>query len=344
MKDQQFYELATKQLSNKAGTNEKDQLSKLLENEEYYRKYKLIKKNWEKINYDSGDNQFNVEEGLSILKSKIVKYEPEFKWQSHNPGFAKNRYRYNWIRAAASIAFITLLSAFMLYQLGIFDSKAPVITWNEKQTVPGQKSILTLFDGTKITLNAESSLRYPTKFGEKSREVHLNGEAYFEVVHKTERPFVVHTNGIKTTVLGTKFNISAFKDERDISVSLVEGAVSISADMPDDKVLLKPAQQFLYNKENNEKVIKAFDALEVTGWKDNILIFNNIPLENVFVDLHRAFGVEFELSDESYKKQKIKANLNNESFWAVVEVIKFATGLNYKTITEKGELKKVIFY
>jgi len=211
----------------------------------------------------------------------------------------------------------------------------------------GEKSIVTLLDGTTITLNADSKLKYPVRFGEDSREVILEGEAFFEVAPDANKPFVVHTGNISTTDLGTKFDVSAFPNEETIRISLEEGKVNVSthtvAPQKGD-VILSPTQQLIYNKENESSTIEQFDMQKALGWKDNILIFDNEPLSRALKPLERYFGVTFDIADRSLANRKIKANFKNESFWTVVKVLEKATGLSYTTIKERNELKKIVFY
>jgi transmembrane sensor len=226
--------------------------------------------------------------------------------------------------------------------------KSDATVWNEKKTVMGEKVILTLLDGTKITLNADSKLKYPVRFREEPREVYLDGEAYFEVTHDDTKPFIVHSGGVTTTDLGTKFNVKAFPGEQDITISLQDGKVKIQAEISESKkgireILLAPTQQFVFNKENKSSVVETFDPQKAIGWKDNILIFDNESLSNVLPSLERYFGVKFEIANPALANRIVKANFKNESFWTVVKVMEKATGLAYKTEKDNNDIKKIVF-
>lgn len=247
-----------------------------------------------------------------------------------------------------AVLVIIISGYFTAQQFGIFDRKVQtVISWNEKTTKMGEKWIVSLSDGSRIILNADSKVKYPAHFSNNLREVYLEGEAYFEIQHDSTRPFIVHSDKLTTKVLGTKFNVSAFPNEKEISVSLIEGKVEVAkkeADSEERIVILKPQQQLVYNKVKEISSFDQFDEQTTVGWKDNILKFDNEPLEKVFVELERAFGVKFELTDKSFNRKKITANFKNDSFWTVTEVIKKLTKLNYRTIKENNELKKIVFY
>lgn len=248
----------------------------------------------------------------------------------------------------AAVLVIIIGGYFTAQQFGIFDRKVQTeISWNEKTTKMGEKWIVSLSDGSRIILNADSKLKYPVHFSNNLREVYLEGEAYFEIQHDTTNPFIVHSANLSTKVLGTKFNVSAFPNEKEISVSLVEGKVEVAKkgiNFEERIVVLKPQQQLVYNKVKEISTFDQFDEQTAVGWKDNILKFDNEPLEKVFIELERAFGVKFELTDKSFNRKKITANFKNDSFWTVTEVIKKLTKLNYRTIKENNELKKIVFY
>ena len=246
---------------------------------------------------------------------------------------------------AASIALLIILSVYAIYFTGLFD-KPEKIKWNEKITKLGQKSIITLLDGTHITLNAGSKLRYPATFGKATREVRLEGEAYFEVAHNPQKPFVVKTGAVVTTVLGTKFNVKAYPSESNIKVALLEGKVKVTKNEKNnnDEIYLLPKQQMVYNRKTKRESVLEFDSRKVIGWTKNLLVFENDELKDVLVILERAFGIKLEIQNKNALKKQISANFEDESFWGIIEVIKYLTDLQTKTIVENNELKKVIFY
>lgn len=252
------------------------------------------------------------------------------------------------LKIAASIVLMVGAFSFFLYLNGGLSSSSSNITWSEKVTKTGEKSILTFLDGTKITLNAGSKIRYPSNSDRDLREIFLEGEAYFDVAKDPSRPFIVYSQNIATTVLGTSFNVQAFPEENEIMVSLVEGNVKISRtheNATEDIVVLKPEQQLIYSKRNDISRVENFDYQESIGWKDNVIKFNDEPLLKAFTKLERFYGVKFELDNKSKANLKITANFKDDSFKTVAEVIKKLTGLKYKTITEKNNvIKRIVFY
>jgi transmembrane sensor len=347
MKKEDFFVLATKFLSREASAHEIEYLNSLLGEKKYSDLFKTISDTWEKAGHAESLPVYDLERGEKKLTAKIQRYNPSFRWEQEVKQNYVLHYQPLFLRVAASFALLMILSTGAFFLINVLKQKSASIVWNEKKTVMGEKSIVTLLDGTKITLNADSKLKYPMRFGEESREIFLEGEAYFEVTHDANKPFIVHTGNISTTDLGTKFNVNAFPDEEILIVSLEEGKVEVSTNTSMTKkedVILAPAQQWVYDKENETSTIESFDSQKAIGWKDNILVFDNAPFSKVLAPLERYFGVKFEIADHSLANRTIKANFKNESFWTVAEVLKKATGLTYRTIQEQNELKKIVFY
>jgi transmembrane sensor len=338
-----FFELAAKFLSNEASKEEIASLYSYLEKEEYYLLFNKLKEEWEKSGTIDIDYRFDIFRGLDKLSAKIKKSEPFFSFDKKK----RNRNTYAFIKyAAAAIVFISV-TALGIYYSGILTKKSEPVNWVAKSTMMGEKAIITLIDNTQITLNAGTSIKYPANFTDKKREIYLEGEAYFEVQHDSSRPFIIHTRNLSTTVLGTKFDISAFPDQKQISVSLVEGSVKVTDENSgtDNNVfILKPKEKLVFNEEIEVGNIERFDIQETIGWKDNLLKFTNEPLVNVFKQLERKFGIKFEVANKLNEKRVITANFHNETLWTVTEVLKKITGLQYKTIKENNETKKIIFY
>jgi len=347
MSEERFLELAAKYLSNEASNEERASFYNYLEKDEYYNLFAHLKNEWEKAGVIKPETEFNIENGLEKLAQKIKNVEPSFSFYHKKQTQSRFLFNPTLLKYAASIAFLFILVTGTLYFSGIFKQKPVINSWSEKQTVMGEKYFATLSDGTTITLNAVSKLKYPVHFTNGTRDIYLDGEAYFDVHHDSTKPFIVHSGNISTTVLGTKFNISAFPNENNIAVSLVEGSVKVAKEesgVVENIVMLQPDQQLVYNKEKEISTVEQFDLQEATGWKENKLIFRKEPFAKVLVKLERTYGVKFELQDKSFSNQKITANFQNESLWTVSESLKKLTGLRYRTVKENNVTKKIIFF
>lgn len=169
------------------------------------------------------------------------------------------------------------------------NKKTKEVLFNTIITPRGGKYRLTLPDGTKVWLNAESSLRYPTAFAGNTRGVVLKGEAYFEVASNAAQPFQVEVNNTKVDVLGTNFNIMAYDNEGVTATTLVEGAVRVSA--ASGQLLLKPGQQALQEKQGNMKLINDADIQQTLAWKNDYFQFNAERLDRLMRQIERWYDV-----------------------------------------------------
>ena len=164
------------------------------------------------------------------------------------------------------------------------------ILYNTLSTPKGGQYRLTLPDGTKVWLNAASSIKYPTAFNGKSRTVVVTGETYFEVVGKPNQPFIVRTGKMAVTVLGTSFNINAYADESSIKTSLLEGSIKISNS--DQTVRLTPGQQAKLDSASNLQVSKMTNPAAAVAWKNGYFSFDKADIPTVMRQLARWYDIE----------------------------------------------------
>lgn len=162
----------------------------------------------------------------------------------------------------------------------------------------GKRSNITLPDGTKVWLNAGSSLIFPQKFNKQKRQVYLKGEAWFEVVKNKTMPFIVKINEIDVTVYGTKFNVSNISKSEDVEVVLVEGSVGIKKSgfksLLEKEVKLAPNQKALFNSDKNMITVESdIDVSYYTSWKDGLLKFDCENISTVFAKISQYYNVRF---------------------------------------------------
>lgn len=166
---------------------------------------------------------------------------------------------------------------------------------NTLHTDKGQTYILTLPDKSKVWLNAESSIHFPSKFTDKYRKISLVGEAYFEISKDAQHPFLVESKGQTVEVLGTHFNISAYVDEARIKTTLLEGAVNVS--FPKGKIeTLKPGQQAVYD--GRSIVVSPVDTELAVDWKNGYFIFKNEDFKTSMRKIARWYNVEIVYDDD----------------------------------------------
>ncbi|MDN5214922.1 DUF4974 domain-containing protein [Fulvivirgaceae bacterium BMA12] len=239
---------------------------------------------------------------------------------------------------AASIAVVLGLS-FGLYQFYGSENVAntpDLAQYIKRENPPGVKSVIALADGTKVTLNAASSLEFPKGFKGEERLVYLEGEAFFEVQKNPEKPFIVITNKIATTALGTSFNIHAFPDKKQINVFLVEGKVKVEAfedldqQQKTKETFLAPGEQVIYKKDKQALKKGKFDSEIAIAWKEGILYFRKADFEEIIDKLEKWYGVKFKILNQNQQNMRFSGTFQNETLKNILEAISYSQRFEYQ--------------
>jgi ferric-dicitrate binding protein FerR (iron transport regulator) len=195
----------------------------------------------------------------------------------------------------------------LVYQTGT--SNNDQISYNTLVIPRGGYYNVTLPDGTKVWLNAASSLRFPSSFSGNSREVELHGEAYFEVAANKKMPFYVSINQTSVQVLGTHFNINGYDDEGSIRTTLLEGAVKFR--YGSDEKLIRPGQEAIYSRQARSATVQQADTNQVMGWKNGFFEFDNLDLPAIMRLIARWYNVD--VSYHSTRKIELTGSLSRRS-------------------------------
>lgn len=187
---------------------------------------------------------------------------------------------------------------------------AEPLVYHEMVVPRGGEFILKLSDGTVVYLNSMTKIRFPVRFVGTMREVELEGEAYFNVAKKEGKPFIVKTASCDVTVLGTQFNISAYKNEIVTTTTLVKGSVSISGEGTWKPVRLTPNEQFVLDKLTGETEVKWVDVSYSTAWKEGKFRFRDIRLEDIMRVVERWYDVEVFYEDQSVRDLRFGFNVS----------------------------------
>ncbi len=249
--------------------------------------------------------------------------------------------RFRGIKIAASIAL--LIVAFALYFLS---TNTPAINYITKATEKGLRSTITLTDGSLVYLNAESSITFPEDFNNQpKREITLEGEAFFEVKRNEKKPFVVRSGSLNTTVLGTSFNINAYPESGQTVVTVASGKVKVDhSDRTEslnqsgmdkyDELYLEKAAQAIFDKQTGSLKKQKVDLQTYIGWKQNIITFDDIPLEEAILLLERRFNVTIDLQGTDKRTCHITGTFKDEQLVNILESMKFVSGITYEFTTE----------
>ncbi len=201
-------------------------------------------------------------------------------------------------------------------------------------TTSGAEYRLILSDGTKVRLNSETELSYPVNFSGIERKVVLKGEAYFEVHPDPHKPFIVETEDISTTVLGTSFNIKAYPEEKTITTTLISGRVSVGPAKSDTalhSVILEPGMQSEWDKRNrNLKTVRA-NISHAISWIEGIYILNGTDLKTLLPVLSRWYGVKFVYENETVSQNTFYGSIcKHESLKSVLKALTIAGGPEFR--------------
>jgi len=231
-------------------------------------------------------------------------------------------------------ASINIRNSFLSYTSEDQESRESELIYNELRTPRGGGYNLRLADGTGVWLNAGSSIRFPVSFAEDSRQVYLEGEAYFEVSHNGS-PFIVSTEDMDVRVLGTSFNISAYGDEPLFKTTLVEGKVSVELkgqdDSPSGKLILAPDHQAIFKRSESILSDVEVNATQYTSWMRGKLEFNNESLDQVMKRLARWYDFEYDFENKEAKDFHFSARLNNgENISTIIEMLEMTTDVKFE--------------
>ena len=272
-----------------------------------------------------------------------------------------------WYVAATVIVLVGLSFLFDIHN--IFNT-ASLNSQNLEVIVPkGQRSQVLLPDGTKVWLNAGTIFKYPSSFLKNSREVYLEGEAFFSVSHNKRLPFLVHIkNNLTIKVLGTEFNVKCYNEDRNVETTLIKGSVVFTQRDDNNNVLkeinLAPKEKVTYDKvvqnmivtkfivpdssaiaaspnmvskivkvknnDNKEEVDNSDHLDELTSWKDDALVFDNDSFEDIAIKMERWFGIPISIKDDNLKEERFTGKfINKESVYQILDIINRSEPIQY---------------
>jgi transmembrane sensor len=272
-----------------------------------------------------------------------------------------------WYVAATVIVLVGLSFLFDIHNL--FNTSY-LNSQNLEVIVPkGQRSQVLLPDGTKVWLNAGTIFKYPSSFLKNSREVYLEGEAFFSVSHNKRMPFLVHIkNNLTIKVLGTEFNVKCYNEDRNVETTLIKGSVVFTQRDDNNKVLkeinLVPKEKVTFDKivqnmivtkfiipdstavaaspnmaskivkvkniDNKEEADNSDHLDELTSWKDDALVFDNDSFEDIAVKMERWFGIPITIKDDNLKNERFTGKfVNKESVYQILDIINRTEPIQY---------------
>lgn len=259
---------------------------------------------------------------------------------------------FNALIKVAALLFIPLLAGSFWIIYNLQSSSSLHYAMQEITSPPGIRSQVVLPDGSKVWLNAESTIRFPIPFHKECRSIDLQGEAFFEVAKNETLPFVVESGKVKVQVLGTRFNFKAYANEPTVEVILEEGKIALNLpEIVEKEVYLKPGDHLVYEKTNHKAKLSNENIQKYIAWHTGKLIFNNTPITEVAQMLSRWYGIEVVVADPEIMNYRFTTTFENESLFQVIELLGLSSPLQIKYMPatvgkdpQKPSKSKVIIY
>lgn len=247
----------------------------------------------------------------------------------------RDQHKYSFIKSAAVwllLAGFLMLSAKVIWENNKEEGEQAVLTeWVEKSVPSGEKLMLTLPDKSKVLVNSNSKIKFPTSFEKNSREVYLEGEAFFEVKKESDRPFFVFSGELTTEVLGTSFNINSRLERT--KVALLEGKVKVKNGT--EEAFLSPGEMVDDGFNGSEKLeVTSFIYAKELGWKDGQIKFRKKSLKAILQQLEDWYGVKFETEKNINLDRTVTGTFQNDNLDNLLSGLGFTMNFNH-TIDNK---------
>ena len=244
------------------------------------------------------------------------------------------------LKYAAVFILAFVLGSLSLYFINRSERNELSSRYNTIDVPYGQRSRVTLYDGTKVWLNSGTKLKYPVAFSRDTRDVFIEGEAYFEVAKDIEHPFVVSAGKLKIEVLGTHFNVCAYSDDNELYTTLEEGVVKAINTTNGTYVKLYPGEQVILNREKNGFKRLSVETELYTSWKENLLKFEDAPFDEVIKKMERWYDVKIKVDPAINTKERYTMTIKTESLREMLQLVSKTTKMNYEIKGSSVLIKK----
>lgn len=236
---------------------------------------------------------------------------------------------YATMKIAAAILLLFTVGA-TFYKLGENQSQTETVVYNRLLTAKGGKGHFVLPDSTVVWLNSNSMLEYPEAFSDSTREVHLEGEAYFEVKRNEQKPFHVHAGDINIEVLGTHFSVDNYSFRTGVEAVLAEGSIKVTGSNMSHPHVLIPGQLINYDKKSAQTVVQTVDAANYTSWIQDDLVFDNAQLADVIVNLKKWYVTDIECDSSLEQTLSLTFSVRSgESLNDILEAMRMIIPIKY---------------
>jgi len=246
---------------------------------------------------------------------------------------------------AAVILFVLGIGGTAGYFISENNFKYPDPGLQKYTAMRGSVTVIEFTDGTKVWLNSESKLTFHEDRQNKQRLAELSGEAYFEVKHRDDFPFVVKVGQLVVRDLGTTFNIKAYPEDNFIETSLVEGKADLQNINRETILALKPGESALYFPEGNKLELRNIANNVLSAWRDGKFVIRDQRLEDIFKELSRWYGVEFRFENQKLRDYRFTGNIKKSTtVLNVLKILQVTANFNYKIIEKIDKQDVVVIY
>lgn len=216
-------------------------------------------------------------------------------------------------------------------------TKEEIITYQTLYVPAGQRAELLLPDSTRVWLNARSKLIYPVSFGKGTRQVELNGEAYFDVIHNEKQPFVVKTSLMDIQVLGTEFNVTAYSGSSDFEVSLLRGCIELSSPNLSSGYRMKEKENI--KLQDNKLISKNISDYDYFRWKEGLICFNNESVATIIEKLKLYYDIDIEVHNQKFMNSRYSGKFRTKD--GIEQVLKVLQIEHKFTYTKNNDLNLI---
>lgn len=320
-----------KLIMNDLNRSEKEETLRLIEADtEKKELYKQAKYGWALISTSKIMPKIQQQESYSRLRNKLSIQKRSISIYS--------------VLKYAAIILVFIASSFFMHHMGK-NSQMQSQTLLNTQIVSehGQISKVILPDSTIVWLNSGSTLRYNNKFSVDNRDLQLEGQAYLQVKKNKKIPLIIGCNKLNIKVLGTKFDVSAYPDDKKISVILEQGSIQL-LHTQDEKFSyqMKPGEKAVYDLTSQDINITETKPSEYSEWKEGILIFNDTEMTEVLKTLERKYDIEIQVQNPAVYKSVFNARFKNESLEKIIEFMEYSCRIDAQIIRKNGINTKLI--
>lgn len=328
MDNERYLWLVTRDITGEITPEEKAELELLLvASQESMEKFRLTEKFWRQEGY--ADQSSDSDEALKRLLTRI----------NENEGEVKQRRVFLPILRKLAVAAMLILAVGLGFYAFMDHPSSQSIALVEKYNGTGMRSMITLPDGTRIWLNAESKVSYPETFDGDTREVHLSGEAFFSVAHDTEKPFFIQLDKALIRVVGTSFNVKAYSNEENIQTSVMTGKVAFMSQAQkslslNDTVYLVKNNKVTYSLSTGKMETDVTNAEDDREWINGKMICKSETLESIARQLERNFGKKVVIRDPKVRQYRFTGTFEEHSLDEILKYLAMTRPFRY-SITEK---------